>query len=204
MKPSQNLYKQALSIGLVDREGLNGHRGKVIWFTGLSGAGKSTLANALEVELHRRGLRTYVLDGDNLRHGLNRDLGFSDADRVENVRRVAEVARLMMDAGLIVMTALISPFRKERDWARELVGAGNFVEVYVNTPLHTCEQRDVKGLYKKARSGLIPNMTGLNSPYEEPLRPELILNGDNLSLEPAVEKLLELVLHGADRNASPV
>jgi bifunctional enzyme CysN/CysC len=204
MQPSQNLHKQAHSIGLMDREGLNGHRGKVIWFTGLSGAGKSTIANALEVDLHRRGLHTYILDGDNLRQGLNRDLGFSDADRVENVRRVAEVARLMMNAGLIVMTALISPFRKEREWARELIGSDNFVEVYVNTPLHICEQRDVKGLYKKARSGLLPNMTGLDSPYEEPTNPELSLSGDNLSIEPAMERLLELVLHDKGRNAVPV
>ncbi len=143
---------------------MNGHRGRVIWLTGLSGAGKSTIANALEVLLHRAGQRTYLLDGDNVRQGLNRDLGFTDAERVENIRRVAEVAKLMMDAGLIVITAFISPFKRERAMARDLIGQGNFTEVYVNTPLEICEARDPKGLYKKARKGELPNMSGLGSP----------------------------------------
>lgn len=168
LRRALNVHRQALSISREDRERLNGHRGKVLWFTGLSGSGKSTLANALEVELHQQGRRTYILDGDNIRQGLNKDLGFTDADRVENIRRIAEVAKLMMDAGTIVMTAFISPFRRERMMARELVGAENFIEIFVNTPLDVCEARDAKGLYKKARSGQLPNMTGINSPYEIP------------------------------------
>jgi bifunctional enzyme CysN/CysC len=170
-----------------------GHPGKVIWFTGLSGSGKSTLANALEMTLHERGIRTYILDGDNIRQGLNKDLGFTDADRVENIRRLAEVGKLMMDAGLIVMTAFISPFRQEREMARGLIGGDNFIEVYVNTPLEVCEQRDVKGLYKKARSGMIPNMTGINSPYEIPLKPEFIANCTDDSIENIIENILNLL-----------
>lgn len=173
LRRAQNVHRQALSITRQDREQLNGHKGKVIWFTGLSGSGKSTIANALEVELHAQGKHSYILDGDNIRQGLNKDLGFTDADRVENIRRVAETAKLMMDAGLIVMTAFISPFRAEREMARELIGENNFIEVFVNTPLEVCEQRDPKGLYKKARSGQLPNMTGINSPYELPLSPNL-------------------------------
>jgi bifunctional enzyme CysN/CysC len=176
LRRAQNVHRQALSITREDRERLNGHKGKVIWFTGLSGSGKSTIANALEKELHAQGKRTYILDGDNVRQGLNKDLGFTDADRVENIRRVAEVAKLMMDAGLIVMTAFISPFRAEREMARELIGAEHFIEVYVDTPLEECERRDPKGLYKKARSGQLPNMTGINSPYEPPAQPDMVIN----------------------------
>lgn len=150
-----------------------GHPGKVIWFTGLSGSGKSTLANALEQALHQVGKHTYVLDGDNIRSGLNSDLGFSDVDRVENIRRIAEVSKLMLDAGLIVMTAFISPFRAEREMARELMGADHFIEVYVNTPLDICKSRDPKGLYKKALIGLINDMTGINSAYEIPQAPDI-------------------------------
>lgn len=194
MKPndlpgSRNLHQQALTITRPEREELNGHSGKVIWCTGLSGAGKSTLANALEVALHARGKRTYVLDGDNVRHGLNKDLGFTDADRDENIRRVVEVAKLMMDAGLIVMTAFISPFRREREMARELIGPEDFVEVYVSTSLAVCEQRDVKGLYKKARSGQLPNMTGISSPYEAPLAPQITIDGSAM-LEESMRQLL--------------
>ena len=181
LRRAQNVHRQSLTITRQDREHLNGHPGKVIWFTGLSGSGKSTLANALEKELHAQGKRTYILDGDNIRQGLNKDLGFTDADRVENIRRIAEVAKLMMDAGMIVMTAFISPFRQEREMARELIGSENFVEVFVDTPIEICEQRDPKGLYKKARNGLIPNMTGINSPYERPLAPQLqISSAENL------------------------
>ncbi len=175
LRRAQNVHRQALSITRDDRERLNGHKGKVIWFTGLSGSGKSTIANALEKELHTQGKRTYILDGDNIRQGLNKDLGFTDADRVENIRRVAEVAKLMMDAGIIVMTAFISPFRAERQMARELIGEENFIEVFVDTPLDVCERRDPKGLYKKARSGQLPNMTGINSPYERPIYPDLAI-----------------------------
>jgi bifunctional enzyme CysN/CysC len=193
LRRAQNVHRQALSIARQDRERLNGHQGKVIWFTGLSGSGKSTLANALEKELHTQGKRTYILDGDNIRQGLNKDLGFTDADRVENIRRVAEVAKLMMDAGMIVMTAFISPFRAEREMARELIGAENFIEVFVDTPLEVCEQRDPKGLYKKARSGQLPNMTGINSPYEPPLKPACVIPSSNQDLEGAIRTLTKLL-----------
>jgi bifunctional enzyme CysN/CysC len=194
LRRAQNVHRQALSITREDRERLNGHRGKIIWFTGLSGSGKSTLANALEKELHAQGKRTYILDGDNIRQGLNKDLGFTDADRVENIRRVAEVAKLMMDAGLIVMTAFISPFRAEREMARELIGAEHFIEVFVDTPLEVCEHRDPKGLYKKARSGQLPNMTGINSPYEPPLSPSCVLGHGGQDMEVAI-RLLTNLLH---------
>ncbi len=194
LRRAQNVHRQALSISREDREHLNGHKGKVIWFTGLSGSGKSTIANALEKELHAQGKRTYILDGDNIRQGLNKDLGFTDADRVENIRRVAEVAKLMMDAGLIVMTAFISPFRAEREMARELIGTDNFVEVFVDTPLDVCEQRDPKGLYKKARSGQLPNMTGINSPYEPPLNPDYVLQHDRQDLNASVTSLTDFLL----------
>ncbi|MFZ2974637.1 MAG: sulfate adenylyltransferase subunit CysN [Ferribacterium limneticum] len=193
LRRAQNVHRQALSITREDRERLNGHKGKVIWFTGLSGSGKSTLANALEKELHAHGKRTYILDGDNIRQGLNKDLGFTDADRVENIRRVAEVAKLMMDAGLIVMTAFISPFRAEREMARELIGPENFIEVFVDTPLEVCEQRDPKGLYEKARSGLIPNMTGITSTYEKPDSPDILIKlidgKDGLN----ISKIMEII-----------
>jgi bifunctional enzyme CysN/CysC len=193
LRRAQNVHRQALSITRQDREHLNGHKGRVIWFTGLSGSGKSTLANVLGKELHAQGKRTYILDGDNIRQGLNKDLGFTDADRVENIRRIAEVAKLMMDAGLIVMTAFISPFRAEREMARELIGSDNFVEVYVNTPLDVCEERDVKGLYKKARAGKIPNMTGVNSPYEAPDAPEFVVNAGAQAIDGIVQDLLNLM-----------
>ena len=179
----QNIFQQALNISRNEREKLNGHKGQVIWLTGLSGSGKSSIANAMEVALHANGYRTYILDGDNVRGGLSRDLGFSDADRVENIRRITEVSRLMMDAGLIVMTAFISPFRHEREMARNLVGREHFVEVYVSTPLEVCEERDVKGLYKKARAGQLPNMTGIDSAYEAPLSPDVVVNGCGQSIE---------------------
>ncbi len=197
LRRAQNVHRQSLSVDRTAREKLNGHPGKVLWFTGLSGSGKSTIANALEVELHGRGLHTYILDGDNIRQGLNRDLGFTDTDRVENIRRIAEVAKLMMDAGLIVMTSFISPFRRERDLARELIGPENFIEIFVDTPLEICEQRDVKGLYKKARQGKIPNMTGVNSPYEVPLAPDVTVRTQETPLAESVRALREL-LESAD------
>ncbi|MBP6645488.1 MAG: sulfate adenylyltransferase subunit CysN [Burkholderiaceae bacterium] len=190
LRRSQNVHKQALSITRAEREKLNGHKGKVVWFTGLSGSGKSTVANALEVALNAKGQRTYLLDGDNIRQGLNKDLGFTEADRVENIRRIAEVAKLMMDAGMIVMTAFISPYRRERDMARQLIGDENFVEVFVNTPIEVCEQRDVKGLYKKARLGQIPNFTGVNSAYEVPQDHHLELIGSDTSIKDNVDKLV--------------
>ena len=165
-------------------------RPRCIWLTGLSGAGKSTLANTLEEDLHDKGSFVYVLDGDNVRHGLNRDLGFTEADRVENIRRVAEVARLMVDAGLIVLVSFISPFRSERLMARELFGAGEFVEVFVDTPLPECERRDVKGLYAKARRGELKNFTGIDSSYEAPEAPDIHLQPDIDSAEACVEQVL--------------
>lgn len=190
LRRAQNVHAQALSITATDRAQLNGHKGKVVWFTGLSGSGKSTIANALEVELHALGYRTYLLDGDNVRQGLNKDLGFTDADRVENIRRIAEVAKLMLDAGLIVMTAFISPFRQERQMARELIGEANFIEVYVSTSLEVCEQRDVKGLYRKARSGLLPNLSGIGSPYEPPIAADFEINTEENNLAAGVIRLL--------------
>lgn len=167
---------------------------KVLWFTGLSGAGKSTLANLVEKQLHARGCHTFILDGDNVRHGLNRDLGFTDEDRVENIRRVAEVARLMVDAGLVVLVSFISPFRAERQMARERFGDGEFVEVFVDVPLAVAEARDVKGLYRKARAGQIPNFTGIDSPYEAPESPELHLHADRQPLEEMAAQVVELAL----------
>jgi bifunctional enzyme CysN/CysC len=193
LRRAQNVHKQALSITRADREKLNDHKGKVIWFTGLSGSGKSTIANTLEVELHALGYRTYLLDGDNVRQGLNKDLGFTDADRVENIRRIAETAKLMLDAGLIVITAFISPFRQERQMARELIGDANFIEVYVSTSLQVCEQRDVKGLYKKARSGQLPNLSGVGSPYEPPLKAELQINTEGGDLRTGITSILAII-----------
>ena len=187
------MYTQALTITRQQREQLNGHAGKVIWFTGLSGSGKSTLANALEVVLHAQGRRTYLLDGDNIRQGLSKDLDFTDASRVENIRRVAEVARLMVDAGLIVMTAFISPFRAERRMARSLFAQGEFVEVFVDTPLEECARRDVKGLYAKVRRGELKNFTGIDSPYERPEQPEVHLHAGETSTEQCLGLLLKLL-----------
>ncbi len=186
-----NVFQQSLTVTRGDRERLKGHRGRVVWFTGLSGAGKSTLANALEVALHENGLHTYVLDADNIRQGLNKDLDFSNADRAENVRRIAEVARLMMDAGLIVLVALISPFRRDRELAKGLIGIEDFYEVYVSTSLDICEKRDVKGLYKKARTGQLTNLSGVQSTYEAPDAPALVLDCGQLLLSDAMNILLE-------------
>jgi bifunctional enzyme CysN/CysC len=192
-----NLFPQSFDITRKDREALKAQQGKVIWFTGLSGSGKSTLANALEYALHQAGKHTYILDGDNIRHGLNKDLGFSDADRGENIRRIAEVARLMADAGLIVITAFISPFKREREMARELIGLENFFEVYVSATLAVCEQRDPKGLYKKARSGELPNMTGISSPYEAPDHPEFIADSANQDIKSIIDVLAPMIISQA-------
>ncbi|MFN3235765.1 MAG: sulfate adenylyltransferase subunit CysN [Pseudomonadales bacterium] len=192
LRRAQNVHQQALQVDKAARNKLNGHKGKVVWFTGLSGSGKSTVANALEQALHSRGVRTYILDGDNVRQGLNKDLGFTDADRVENIRRIAEVAKLMVDAGLVVLTAFISPFRSERDMARRLFADDEFVEVHVDVPLATAEERDPKGLYRKARRGELPNFTGIDSPYEAPLNPDLVIDTDQETLQESVDKLLAL------------
>jgi len=193
LRRAQNIHRHSHAITRAERERMNGHQGKVFWFTGYSGSGKSTLANAFESAIHAEGYRTYILDGDNVRHGLNKDLGFTDADRVENIRRVAEVAKLMVDAGLVVITAFISPFRSERDFARSLFEEGQFVEVFVDTPLAVCEQRDPKGLYKKARAGQIPNMTGINSSYEPPLEAEAVVDTTSTELTDAVARLKSLL-----------
>jgi len=190
LRRSHNLRMQHVDVDKALRSQLKGQRPAVLWFTGLSGAGKSTIANLVEKKLAAMGRHTYLLDGDNVRHGLNKDLGFTEADRVENIRRVAEVARLMVDAGLIVMTAFISPFRSERAMARGQMADGEFLEIHVDTPLAVAEERDAKGLYKKARRGEIANFTGISSPYEAPEAPELRVNTHTQTAEEAAEAII--------------
>ena len=189
--PEKNVQWQVFQVTKEQRALLKGQKPTCIWFTGLSGAGKSTIANLLETTLLEKGCHTYLLDGDNVRHGLNKDLGFSEADRVENVRRVSEVAKLMVDAGLIVIVALISPFRLERDAARALFPAGEFIEVFVDAPLSECERRDPKGLYKKARSGALSQFTGIDSPYEPPLSPEVHLHTSDMIPPESVSQIIQ-------------
>ena len=191
LRRATNIHRQQTDIDKKARRALSGHTSKVFWFTGLSGSGKSTIANEFANELHARGIRTYILDGDNIRHGLNKDLGFTDADRVENIRRIAEVAKLMVDAGIVVLTAFISPFRAERDMARSLFEGYEFVEVFVDTPMKICEQRDVKGLYKKARAGEIPNFTGIGSRYEAPEHPEVTIKTKGNDLSDTLQELMK-------------
>jgi bifunctional enzyme CysN/CysC len=181
------LFMKKTIITKKDREELNGHQSGVVWLTGLSGSGKSTIANELEISLHKEGIRTFVLDGDKIRSGLNSDLGFSNSCRTENIRRLAEVAKLMMDAGLLVITASISPFREDRRLAKILIGSENFTEVYIDVPLAVCELRDPKGLYERARKGNILNMTGIDSPYEEPLNPEIHIKNADMTVADAVD-----------------
>jgi bifunctional enzyme CysN/CysC len=190
LRRAENIHWQALDVNKQARSALKGQRACVLWFTGLSGAGKSTVANLVEKRLHALGRHTYTLDGDNVRHGLNKDLGFTDVDRVENIRRVAEVSKLMVDAGLIVLVSFISPFRSERRLARDMMQAGEFFEVFVDTPIHEAEKRDPKGLYKKARRGELKNFTGIDSPYEAPERPEIHLRTALFSPEEAAEQIL--------------
>ena len=189
MKSSNIIYHQA-TVTQQRRNKLNNHKSVVLWFTGLSGSGKSTLAHALEEKLFNMGFRTFVLDGDNVRHGLNSNLGFNETDRSENIRRISEVSKLMLEAGLIVMTAFISPFKEDRNEARALIAKDNFIEIYCKASMETCEKRDVKGFYKKARSGEIKNYTGIDSPYEEPVNPELIIYTDQETLDYSVSKIL--------------
>jgi adenylylsulfate kinase len=192
-KKSSNVVWHHASIDREKRENLNGHKSAILWFTGLSGSGKSTLAHAVEERLHEMKARTFVLDGDNIRHGLCGDLGFSDEDRVENIRRIGEVAKLFVEAGVIAMTAFISPFRADRDRVRGLVMHGDFLEIYCKASLEVCEERDVKGLYKKARAGEIPAFTGITSPYEEPDKPELTVDTAALSLDESVDQVIALL-----------
>lgn len=187
---STNLVWHAHKVSRAERAAQKKQKPAIIWLTGLSGSGKSTLANALEGELLRTGHHSYLLDGDNVRMGLNKNLGFTDADRVENIRRIGEVAKLFADAGLIAITAFISPFRADRDLVRALVAPGEFFEVFVRAPLDICEQRDPKGLYKKARAGAIKQFTGIDSPYEEPSNPELVIDTDKQNLEQSTQLLL--------------
>jgi bifunctional enzyme CysN/CysC len=193
LRRAHNIHLQPLDVDKAARASLLGQKPAVLWFTGLSGAGKSSIANAVAKKLYLQGRAAFVLDGDNIRHGLNRDLGFTDADRVENIRRVAEVARLMVDAGLIVIASFIAPFRRERDFARSLVEPGEFFEVFVDVPLAVAESRDVKGLYGKARRGELPNFTGIDSPYEAPPSPEVHLHSDRMSIDEAADSVLEVL-----------
>lgn len=188
---STNVVWHQATVTRERREALNKHRGAILWFTGLSGAGKSTLAHAVEENLHQMGCRTFVLDGDNVRHGLCGDLGFSAADRVENIRRVGELAKLFMEAGIIVLTAFISPFREDRNKVRAMVKDGEFLEIFCHCPIEVCEQRDVKGLYKKARGGEIGQFTGISSPYEIPEQPELVVNTSQVSLTDCVQQVIK-------------
>lgn len=193
MLNSRNIFPQLCELDKARRSTLKGQAPCILWFTGISGAGKSTIANLVEVKLHALGHHTYLLDGDNVRHGLCNDLGFADADRVENIRRVGEVARLMLDAGLIVITAFISPFRADRCLARNLVAIDEFLEVFVDTPLAVAESRDVKGLYKKARSGELKNFTGIDSPYEAPVAPEIHINTVTMPADMAADRVIEVL-----------
>ncbi len=188
------VIKQTYKITRTEREKQNNHKGKCIWFIGLSGSGKSTLANLVEVELHKKGYKTYVLDGDNIRLGLNKDLGFSDSDRKENIRRIAEVAKLFVDAGVIVLSAFITPFEEDRNQIKEVIGKDDFMQIFVDCPLEVCEKRDVKGLYAKARNGEIKNFTGIDSPFETPQNSDLVIHTDKESLEESVKSILNKIL----------
>lgn len=190
MSKSTNITWHETTVHKKDRHIQNGHGSCVLWFTGLSGSGKSTIANAVSHELHQQGINEYVLDGDNIRHGLNKDLGFSDHDRKENIRRIGEVAKLFVESGKIVMTAFISPFRSDRTLVRELFDEGEFVEIFIDCPLEECERRDPKKLYAKARLGEIKGFTGIDSPYEEPIHPEITIRSDLLTVEEAVQQVV--------------
>ena len=194
LRRSLNIHRQHLEVGRETHAALKGQKPAVLWFTGLSGAGKSTIANLVEKKLAEGGRHTFLLDGDNVRHGLNRDLGFTEADRIENIRRVGEVARLMADAGLIVLTAFISPFRAEREMVRKMLPEGEFFEIFIDTPLAEAERRDAKGLYAKARAGELKNFTGIDSPYEQPDTPELHIDTTKMSPDEAAVRIVERLL----------
>jgi len=195
--PDKNIVWHHATVTRARREMQNGHRGAIVWFTGLSGSGKSTLAHAVEETLHQQGCRTFVLDGDNVRHGLCGDLGFSSKDRIENIRRIGEMAKLFMEAGVIVLTAFISPYRADRERVRGMVEHGDFIEIFCNAPIEVCEARDVKGMYKKARAGQIAEFTGISSPYEAPENPELSVNTGGAELDACVRQVIdEMVQRG--------
>ncbi|AWM16421.1 adenylyl-sulfate kinase [Bacillus inaquosorum] len=190
MTHNPNIIWHPAAISKSDRQSLNGHKSCALWFTGLSGSGKSVLANAVDEKLYRMGIQSYVLDGDNIRHGLNKDLGFQTGDRIENIRRIGEVAKLFVDSGQMILTAFISPFREDRNMVRALFPEGEFFEIYVKCPLHVCEQRDPKGLYKKARNGEIKHFTGIDSPYEAPLSPDFIIETDQTSISDGADLII--------------
>lgn len=187
---SSNVVWSDTNVTKDRRDNLNKQRSAIIWFTGLSGSGKTTIANALEQQLHKLSFRTYLLDGDNVRHGLSNDLGFSDNDRTENIRRIGEVSKLFIDAGVMVLATFISPFISDRKFVRNIVNETEFIEIYIKCPLNLCEDRDIKGLYKKARAGEIKQFTGIDSPYEEPVNPELIIDSDKLSIDECVNEII--------------
>ncbi len=193
MKPSTNIVKQSYEIDVLSRENLMNQKGLVLWFTGLSGSGKSTLANEVETQLHQNQKHTFLLDGDNLRYGLNSDLGFSNIDRKENIRRVAHVANLMADAGLIVLSAFVSPFHSDRQKASKIIGENRFIEIFVDCPLRICESRDVKGLYSKARKGIISDFTGISSPFEAPINPTIKVETDTMDLKVCAKKIISFI-----------
>lgn len=190
---TKHIIPHDYQISKDDRRDLHGHNSFLLWFTGLSGSGKSTIANVVEQELHKQGVKTYILDGDNIRKGINSDLSFSPEDRTENIRRIAEISHLMIDAGLVVLAAFVSPYKKDRENIRSIVKDVNFVEIYVNTSLEECEKRDVKGLYKKARAGEIQNMTGISAPYEAPEHPDVEIKTEHVSVEQAVQQIIEYI-----------
>ena len=190
---SLNTVRHEYKITKTHRDHLHGCKSYLLWFTGLSGSGKSTLANLVELALHKKGISTYVLDGDNIRKKINKDLNFSHKDRTENIRRIAEISNLMLDAGVVTLAAFISPYKKDRQEVKQIVGADNFIEIYVNTSIEECERRDVKGLYKKARAGEIKNLTGVSAPYEAPLNPDIEVVTDGRPIEDSVEKILEFI-----------
>jgi adenylylsulfate kinase len=189
----KNTFEQDYQISKKDRQKLHRHNSFLVWFTGLSGSGKSTLANLVELELHKLNVSTYTLDGDNIRRGINKSLGFSEEDRTENIRRIAEISKLFIDAGVVTLAAFVSPYIKDREGIKQIVGNENFVEVYVNTSLEECERRDVKGLYKKARTGEIKNMTGVNAPYEAPVNSEIEIITEDLSIEECVKTIVNYI-----------
>lgn len=189
----ENIIPHMYQVSAQDRRKSNTHNSFLMWFTGLSGSGKSTIANAVEQELYKKGIKTYTLDGDNIRKGINYDLAFSPEDRTENIRRIAEIANLMIDAGLVVLAAFVSPYKKDRENIKSIVKDVNFVEIYINTSIEECERRDVKGLYKKAKAGEIKNMTGISAPYEAPLQPDIEIITESESLEDSVKRIVDFI-----------